>query len=163
MIRRILTAIDKAELALAMLCLSSFTIIIFVAALTRVFKHPLNWSADIALFLFAWTTFLGADVAYRNGRLVNVDIVIKNFPRIIQKVAAVVIYAVILAFLACMVFYGIRLCGTTRHRTFNGVPGFSYMWVTISIPISCFLMGITSVDRLIGLLRAPAGKEISKM
>ncbi|MCL1999889.1 MAG: TRAP transporter small permease [Planctomycetes bacterium] len=163
MLRRILTIIGKVEMALAMLCLSCFTIIVFLGAVTRYFKHPLMWSSDLALFLFAWTTFLGGDIAYRSGRLVNVNVIVAYFPLALQKLTAVIIYGIILTFLGCLIIYGIKLCGTTIHRTFNGIPGFSYVWVTISIPICCGFMAITSIDRLVRLLRSQDRAEVAKM
>jgi TRAP-type C4-dicarboxylate transport system permease small subunit len=163
MLHKIIRAIDKAEMALAMIALTGFTTIVFANAAARVFKHPLNWATDIALFLFAWTAFLGGDVAFRHGRLVNVSLLVEFLPLKLQKLAAALVYAVILAFLYCMVRYGVVLCGTTRHRTFNGVPGFSYLWVTIAIPICCSLMGLTAVTRLFALLKSRDRAEVAKM
>ena len=163
MLSKTMRLINKVELWLAMLTLTGFTTIIFLNAVARVFKHPLNWAVDIALFLFAWACFLGGDVAFRDGRLVNVNVLIEHLPLKLQKLAAAIVYAVILAFLYCLIRYGIVLCGTTRHRSFNGVPGFSYMWVTIAIPICGSFMFLTAIARLIRLLRSQDPLEVMKM
>ena len=39
--------------------------LVFVAAATRYLGYPINWSVDMAVCLFAWCTFLSADVAWR--------------------------------------------------------------------------------------------------
>ena len=161
--KSIFKIISMVEMAITMTCLAVFTSIIFLGALFRVFGHPLNWSADIALFLFAWATFLGGDVAFREGKLVNISILIERLPIKLQKTIAILIYAIILVSLVSMVFYGIKLCPTTIHRSFNGVQGFSYIWVTLSIPVSFSLMCLTAVDRLIHILKSNDKDMISKM
>lgn len=163
MLNKAVRLITRVEMCLAMTTLIGFTVIIFLGAAARVFKSPLNWSTDIALFLFAWATFLGGDLAFRDGRLVNVNVILEFLPINARKAAAVAVYAIILVFLYFMIRYGIMLCGTTRHRSFNGVPGFSYMWVTIAIPICCSFMSLTAIGRLVKLLRSQDPAEVAKM
>jgi TRAP-type C4-dicarboxylate transport system permease small subunit len=115
------------------------------------------------LFLCAWTTFLAGDVAFRAARLVNVNVVVNLFPLNAQKAVAAAVYLIIMAFLLMLIVYGIKLCSTTSHRTFNGVPGFSYVWVTIAIPICCSFMFLTSIQRLIRLLRSRDRAELARM
>jgi len=55
--------------------------------------------------------------------------------------------------LAYMVYYGFHLSYTTRLRTFQGIPGFSYTWVTISVPIGCLLMLTTAVLKVKDLIK----------
>jgi TRAP-type C4-dicarboxylate transport system permease small subunit len=55
---------------------------------------------------------------------------------------------IISAFLAYGVWYGIQLAWASRSRTFNGIPGVSYSWVTSSIAVGCGLMLITTLLKL---------------
>lgn len=64
------------EMALAIICLVTSVVVIFIAAVMRAVGHPINWGTDIALLLFSWSTFLGADLAFRQGKLINVDVII---------------------------------------------------------------------------------------
>ncbi len=161
--RKILELINKIEMALAMVGLVAFTSVIFFGSVFRAFGNPLNWSADIALFIFAWSTFLGGDVAFRDGKVINVELLVQRFSVEIQKIIAVLVYAIIIIFLVFMVVFGIDLCFTTGHRTFNGVQGLSYVWVTLSIPICFSLMTLTAINRLIHLLRSNDKNQICKM
>jgi TRAP-type C4-dicarboxylate transport system permease small subunit len=43
------------------------------------------------------------------------------------------------------VVYGIKLSYTTRFRSFQGIPWFSYTWVTLSVPIGSMLMVTTTI------------------
>ena len=52
-------------------------------------------------------------------------------------------------FLAGMIGYGLWLSYTTRLRTFQGIPGFSfYTWVTLSVPVGCALMLTTALLKI---------------
>jgi TRAP-type C4-dicarboxylate transport system permease small subunit len=48
-------------------------------------------------------------------------------------------------------------------RTFQGIPGFSYTWVTLSVPFGCALMLITAILKIKTFWRAIAtGESIEK-
>ena len=149
----------QVETVLAVTCLVAMMLIVFASAVMRACGSPINWSMDIALFLTAWATVLGADVSYRSGKLVMVDILTARFPKKMQNWLAAAMYLLILVFLVMLVVYGINLSISTRMRTFQGVPGFSYTWVTIVIPISCTFMSVTTVRHIISAVRGALGKD----
>jgi TRAP-type C4-dicarboxylate transport system permease small subunit len=154
--------ICKAEVFLAALCFSISCCLIFFAAVARTFDRPINWSQDMSLFLFAWSVFLSADAAFRADKLVNIDLLVTRFPASARKALSMLIYLVILVFLAILIWYGIKLSLFSRRRVFQGIPGFSYSWVTISIPAGSFLMAITSILKLKDLLpRRLSGPDIA--
>lgn len=149
----------QIENILAVTCLVAMMLIVFASAVLRACGHPLNWATDIALFLTAWGTFLGADVAFRGGKLVRVDMLTNAFPEKFQKWLAAAMYVLILGFLCMLIFYGIDLSITTKMRTFQGIPGFSYTWVTIAVPISALFMSITAVRHIVANVRRALGKN----
>jgi len=161
--KKILRIMVKIEEILAMLGIGIFTLTIFLGAITRCFGHPLNWTATVALFVFVWTTFLCGNVAFYHGRLVNLDLVVGKFPKKVQKVVAVVVYAIIIAFIVLLIYQGIRICQTTGFREFNGQKGFSYFWAALSIPVCFSLMLLTAVERLYRLLKSGSDMDIAKM
>jgi len=119
--------------------------LVFIAASTRYAGYPINWSVDMAVCLFAWCTFLSADVAMRNNKLMNVDFLIRNLPGKNRCFLEIMNLFIILIFLAALIGFGVWLSYTTRFRTFQGIPGFSYTWVTLSVPVGATLMGITTI------------------
>jgi TRAP-type C4-dicarboxylate transport system permease small subunit len=143
----------KIEEYVAAFLLLGATLVIFFAAVFRSFDRPLNWSLDIALFLFAWSVFLSAEVAMRKGNLVNVDFLVQTFPQLVQRILGIVIYFIILVFLATLSGFGIYLSYITRARAFQGIPTFSYTWITLSVPIGCTLCIINCVRMIRGFLR----------
>ena len=135
----------KIEEYVAAFLLLGATLVIFFAAVFRSFDRPLNWSLDIALFLFAWSVFLSAEVAMRKGNLVNVDFLVQRFPQSVQRVLGIIIYLIIFVFLGTLTGFGLYLSYVTRARAFQGIPTFSYTWITLSVPVGCSLCMINCV------------------
>ena len=153
----------RVEMIIAMIGILLMTIFIFLGALTRALGRPLAWTTDAGQFTLAWATFLAGDIAFREGRLANLDIVVSRFPVRLQKAVAVLLYAVIITFIVCLIYFGIRLTITSRFRTFNGMQGFSYSWVTLCMPVSGVFMLVTAVGRLVRILRSDDPSVIAKM
>ena len=61
--KKIYAAFCKFEELVALLLLAGLTVLVFVSALMRYIKMPLNWAQDVALVAFAWMIFLGSDIA----------------------------------------------------------------------------------------------------
>jgi len=122
--------------------------LVFIAASTRYMGYPINWSVDMAVCLFAWCTFLAGDVALRNNKLMNVDFLIRKLPEKNKNVVELINLFIILIFLAALIGYGAKLSYTTRFRAFQGIPGFSYTWVTLSVPVAALLMMITTILKI---------------
>jgi TRAP-type transport system small permease protein len=146
--------ICKQEMRIAKLALAMLSLLVFVAAVARTLHHPLNWAMDAATFLFAWTVFLGGDAAMRLDRLFCIEVITGKLPQKAQLYLKSINYVIIAVFLVGMIGYGLWLSYTTRLRTFQGIPGFSYTWVTLSVPIGCALMLITAILKIKTFLRA---------
>ena len=126
--------------------------LVFLAASTRYAGYPINWSVDAAVCLFAWCTFLGGDVAMRNKKLMKVDFLIGKLSARNKKRMEILNLVIIMVFLAAMIGFGLWLSYTTRFRSFQGIPGFSYTWVTLSVPVGSILMMITAALQIRELL-----------
>jgi TRAP-type C4-dicarboxylate transport system permease small subunit len=140
--------ICRQEMQIAKYSLGILSLLVFVAAVARTFHYPLNWAMDAATFLFAWTVFLGADAAMRLDRLFCIEVLTCRLSRKAQLYLKMINYGIIAVFLLGMIGYGLPLSWTTRFRAFQGIPGFSYSWVTLSVPIGCALMLITAVLKI---------------
>ena len=80
----------------------------------------------------------------RNDKLMRVEFFINKFPESYRNIIEIVNLIIILIFLTALIGYGSYLSYTTRFRTFQGIPGFSYTWVTLSVPVGSLLMLITT-------------------
>ncbi|QTL99674.1 TRAP transporter small permease subunit [Iocasia frigidifontis] len=122
-------------------------VLVFIAAILRTLKYPLNWSVDIAQLLFAWTVFIGADIAFRRDKLMGVDLIISKFPSKIKSFLKIFFYCLIIIFLFITLIYGLQLCIENSARTFQSLR-ISYSWVTLSLPVGSILMVITSIIKI---------------
>ncbi len=153
----------KHEMRIATWSLAILSTLVFVAAVGRYLYYPLNWAMDVATFLFAWTVFLGADAAMRLDRLFCIEVVTMKLPQKAQLYLKCINYLIIIVFLVGMIGYGLWLSYTTRLRTFQGIPGFSYTWVTLSVPAGCALMLVTATLKIKTFMHAIAtGEPIEK-
>ncbi len=161
--KRIYEFICKKEMLAAQWALGILSLLVLAAAVGRTLYYPLNWAMDAATFLFAWTVFLGADVAMRLDRLFCIEVITSKLSQKAQLYLRLINYIIIVIFLVGMIVYGSWLSYTTRLRTFQGIPGFSYTWVTLSVPFGCALMLITAILRIKTFLHSiSTGEPIAK-
>jgi TRAP-type C4-dicarboxylate transport system permease small subunit len=155
--------ICKQEMEIAKYSLGILSLLVFVAAVARSLHYPMNWAMDAATFLFAWTVFLGADAAMRLDRLFCIEVLTSKLSPKAQLYLKMINYIIIAIFLVGMIGYGLPLSYTTRFRAFQGIPGFSYSWVTLSVPIGCALMLITAILKIKGFWHSiSTGEAIAK-
>ena len=147
------------ELLFVKVAFVSLVLLVFIAAFTRYIGYPINWSVDMAQCLFAWCTFLAADIAMRHNKLMRVDFFVLKLPERYQKGIELLNLGIILVFLLALIGYGSMLSYTTRFRTFQGIPGFSYTWVTLSVPVGSALMAITTVLNLRAVIKSIAARR----
>lgn len=146
--QKLYNRLGSIELFLSAVGLVACCVLIFIAALARAVGKPFNWSQDLSLFLFAWSVFLSADVALRKDKLVRVELLVDMCSVRIAKILSIFCYSIILCFLLALMYYGVKLAFISHKRVFQGIPGFSYSWVIVSIPIGSLLMAITSIRKL---------------
>jgi len=129
-------------------------VLIFSAGIARLIGHPMNWTIDVATCVFAWACFLSADIAWRRGKLMSVDIVTRFLSEKGRKLFRLFNYAVLVAFLVYLIPMGAWLSYISRERSFQGIPDFSYSWVTMSIPVCGTLLLVTTLLKVRDEFRA---------
>jgi len=145
--RKLYHAICKLEV---IICGAGFILLValvFLSAILRFFRVSMAWNIDMALFLLSWTAFLGADIAWRSGRLVGVDIVTSRFPPTLQKIIQLFVYLVIFSALVTIVVFGIRLSWTEHVRKFQSIP-IPYSLVTMSLVTAALSMSVSTILKI---------------
>ena len=141
-------AVCTLELYVAIVLLVVSVLAICISAVLRTVGHPIAWGLDLALMLFAWSTFLGAEIAFRNKALVKVDTLVKYFPAKVQKIIDVFVYILVVASIIFLIYFGAKLAIVSRARVFPSAAWLSYSWVTASIPVSMTLMLISALKQI---------------
>lgn len=145
--KAIYRAFCKVEEAIACAMFFSMVVLVLCSALARLINKPIAWSIDVAQLLLAWTCFIGADVAFRRGKLVGLDLFTRKLPQKVQDFLTLVVQLLILLSLAIFIFYGVRLSIESWKRSFQTLT-ISYSFVTLSLPVASALMIITDVLKI---------------
>ncbi|MDR1831935.1 MAG: TRAP transporter small permease subunit [Fusobacteriaceae bacterium] len=147
--KKIYAAFCKIEVVL---CCAGFMFLIafvFLSAILRMFRVSLSWNIDLAMLLLAWTAFMGADIAWRSGQLVGIDLFTRNFPERVQRGVEILIYVIILITMAVIFIFGMRLAWTERVRTYQSMP-IPYSLVTLGLALPAASMVISTILKIRG-------------
>lgn len=147
--RKIYDYLGKIEIFLTQVFLIAITILVFTAGISRTLRNPIRWANPLASFLFAWTAFLATDAAFRQNRLMSIDFLVKKFSEKAQSIIRIINYIIIAGFLIFLIRYGIEAAYDMRFRAYEGIYGFSYSWVTISLPFGSLLILFTTIYKII--------------
>ena len=147
----------KIEQWIAMFLLAGITVLVFISALMRTIGYPLNWAQDAALIMFAWLSFIGGDIALHSTGLIGIDLIVKHFPKAVQKGIDIAFKIVMLAFLAVLVVNGYSYVMTGYKRLITTL-NVSYAFVTASVPVGSLLMIISVSQNLWRSIRTPVEK-----
>jgi TRAP-type transport system small permease protein len=134
-----------AQARIAAALLVAMVSLIFLGGVARVLGYPLNWTVDFATACFAWAAFLCADIAWRRGSLMSIEVLTRRLPPRLQAACRWVNYLLISAFLLYAIGMGLWLSWVSRERSFQGIPDISYSWVTMSMPVGAALLLVTTV------------------
>ena len=90
--KKILKILDRIEKVVCGAGFILLVLLVFISAILRFFRVSMSWNIDLAMLLLAWTSFLGADIAWRSGQLIGIDIITRHLPKNLQKVISLFIY-----------------------------------------------------------------------
>jgi TRAP-type transport system small permease protein len=138
-------SLTRLEAILAGFFLIAMICMVLLGGVARMASMPLNWTIDLSTGFFAWAVFLCADIAWRNNTLMSLDLFTEQLSSTTRRVLDKINLGIIAVFLCYGVWYGVTLAWASRARSFNGIPGVSYSWVTSSIAVGCTLMLITTL------------------
>ncbi|EPX82862.1 TRAP-type C4-dicarboxylate transport system, small permease component [Rubellimicrobium thermophilum DSM 16684] len=151
---RLIAWLQRAELGLAGFFLVAMVAMILTGGVARMVGRPLNLTIDLATCFFAWATFLAADIAWRQDRLIAFDLFSSRLPDRARRILTLVNLGIIAAILIYGVIAGCWLAWVSRARSFQGIPGVSYSWVTMALPVGSALMLVTTIGRIRRLLHS---------
>ena len=145
--RKIYKAFCKLEV---IACGTGFMLLIamiFLAAVLRFFRVSVAWNIDLALFLLAWTAFLGADIAWRDEKLIGIDIITKRLPVLPAKIIQFIVYVIVMCALVIIVVNGSRLAWLERVRRYQSIP-IPFSLMTLSLVTAASSMIITTLIKM---------------
>ncbi|MBQ0000630.1 MAG: TRAP transporter small permease [Clostridiales bacterium] len=148
MLKTLENGLNKVETFIVCLGLMVLIFTVFAAAVLRFFGIDMSMSTDLAQLVFAWVSFIGADLAMRKDKHMGVDMLIEKFPLPVINAIYLFNYILILGFLVFAVRYGINLCIVNSARKYQTLY-ISYSYATASCPVGCGLMCISAVKHIV--------------
>nr|PZN77143.1 MAG: C4-dicarboxylate ABC transporter [Pseudomonadota bacterium] len=149
MLREFHRRLGKVEAVVAAVLLIIMVGLIFFGGIARLMARPQNWTIDAATCLFAWSCFLCADLAWRRNSLISIELVTARLTESARRILMLANYAIITAFLIYIIYAGTWLSWISRARSFQGIPGVSYSWVTMSLPVGALLLLLTTIIKVL--------------
>lgn len=149
----------KFEKNAAKILIITMIVLVFMSGIARFLRNPMNWAVDMSSLLFGWACFFAIDVAWRENKMMSVDLLVKKLPPKVQKAIRLVNYFIILTFSVYLVIWGSQLTYTSRFRRFQGIFFLSYSWVNASVPVGGFLLARTTLLKIISEFRKNKVKE----
>ena len=148
MLKKFDRALLKLEVFFCEALIVILVLVVFLNAVLRLFKNPRNWSTDVAQLIFAWISFVGADIALKKSRHSGVDMLTRRMSPEKARLLNIAVFAAIIVFLFLIGRAGATLALKNINRKFHSMP-LSYSSVTFSVPVGCALMIYTCVRKLV--------------
>ena len=155
----------RVEEALCNIGFAGMVSFVFISAIARNVGHPLAWSIDVAQLMLCWTTLIGADVAFRHGKFMGLDLLTRRFPLKTRRVLRVALDIVILITLIIFIMYGFKLTRDNWKRSFQTLK-LSYSFVTMALPVMSSLMSLSVILDIVKRVKnfnAPEGIQDIEM
>ena len=119
-------------------------------------SSSLDWSEELARYLFVWIVFLTSAVAIRRRAHIVVDVFVVRTPPRVRKGLAIVTATLTLVFLGFMTVYGASLVRIAWAQKTPGL-GISRGYLFLAVPIGFALMFVNLLPMFQELFRRRAG------
>jgi C4-dicarboxylate transporter DctQ subunit len=139
-ISKVFDLIEKAINSVIIVLLILMTLAIFYQVIQRYILHGANiWAEEFARYAFIWVVMLGSASALRRFNHIRIDFLAQLFSGRAQKIIGFCNNLLILAFLAVLMVYGLKIATRTAGQISAGV-GVSMGFMYMSIPVGSALM-----------------------
>ncbi len=131
--------------------------LLFVNVVLRyVFRAPLPWAEEVAIYLIVWIVFVGGSVAVRTRGHISIDLLPLLLSPVNRRRLAIAVGIAMLIFLTVFFYYSGE--HTLRIRSGGQVMPVlqAPMWLAyLAMPAGSFLMGLRTVQALVQLFAKP--------
>ncbi|SCX96112.1 TRAP transporter small permease [Desulfoluna spongiiphila] len=154
MIKSTKSIINRSEEIFSSLALVMMTGITVVQVFNRyVLQNSLDWSEEIARYLFIWAVYVGCSYATQMNRHLEVTVIRNMFGGKFARPVTILAHLCTVVFCACATFWGIKFImflSSTGQKT----PALEVQmyWVFLSVPVGMGLMALRTLERLWGVI-----------
>ncbi len=132
----------KGEAAVLIAIVGVMTVVVFLQVLYRyVFAQPLQWSEELARYLFVWLSIMGAALALQRKGHFGLDLFYKMLSSRFRRTVKFPVYLLLGIVIFVILFQGIILVQKTALQE-SPAMGISMAWAYASLPVGGALMAI---------------------
>ncbi|SIO40678.1 TRAP transporter small permease [Halodesulfovibrio marinisediminis] len=135
-------------------CLIVMTVLIAVQVFSRyVLEYSFEWSEELARYLFIWAVYVGCSYATKEDKHLEVTIFRTIAGGRLAKPVTLLSYAFTAVFCFACAWWGyemIQFLVTTGQKT--PALEIKMYWVFLSLPFGMLLMGLRTIERMIGIV-----------
>jgi TRAP-type C4-dicarboxylate transport system permease small subunit len=147
--RSVLRWVDRGVEAVALYVACALLVVIACLGMWQVvsrfvLSQPSTFTEEAMRRLLIWMVMLGVVVAFRQGALVSVDLMLRLSTGAWRQFVRGLITVCSLAFLAVLVWYGIDLSWRVRFQTFASMD-ISMGWAYAALPVGALLAMVAVV------------------
>ncbi|WLE00704.1 TRAP transporter small permease (plasmid) [Agrobacterium leguminum] len=115
------------------------SIVVAQVACRYIFGFSLYWADEVTKTLMIWTAFFMAGVAYTQGELPAMRLLVEMLPPKLLRIVDIAMSVLIVLALIALARYGFEFAWRTRHQSMIAVD-ISLFWAHLSIPVGCVLL-----------------------
>jgi TRAP-type C4-dicarboxylate transport system permease small subunit len=150
MFMKIFNVINKSFEIFLVVVVALQAVLLMASVLFRyLFNSPIVWGDEIVRYSLIWMTFVGAAMATKENQHIQVDVIDLVLPALGKKILNWFVDAVVIAFMAFMIYFGIRMTDFQRGMYGETLSWFSYAYVYVSIPIGGLFMIIYTISKYV--------------
>lgn len=143
---RIISRLDdnlaKGEAAVLIAIVGVMTVVVFLQVFYRyVLAQPLQWSEELARYLFVWLSIMGAALALQRKGHFGLDLFYKMLSSRFRRTVKFPVYLLLGIVIFVILFQGIILVQKTALQE-SPAMGISMAWAYASLPVGGALMAI---------------------
>ena len=140
---------DKSLAAAVALSYATIVIVGFAQVLFRfVLSSPLSWSEELVRYVFVWSIFLTAAIAFNLNSHISIDFLIVRYPPWLRRACAVGSWIAVILCVAILFVLGMQLIQSPSVR-FQKSPA---MEIPMTVPYAAIPVG--SLVMMVNVLRA---------
>jgi len=147
--------------------MGTMALLVFVNVVSRyVFNYSIIWVEELTQYQMIWIAYLGAGLAFREGRHVAVDTIQDLLPARLRRFVRILIWFAIAAFLVTLTILGFQIAAFTWNQetpVMNIPTGIPYLAIPIGAAV--FLLHVILfwrdfVERRFEHWEDPAAEEL---
>ena len=139
----------KGEATALILIISVMTLVVFLQVVFRyALGRPLDWSEEMARYLFVWLSVLGAALGVQKGGHFGLDFFQRMLPGPGKRFLRILVHFLMGVVVLVILFQGITLVQMTRLQE-SPAMSISMAWAYASLPVGAGLMAVHLLVALI--------------